>query len=108
MGKVTDEMAIMNDDGHPPAEPGGEAGGIRDEGGVQGEQLQSLVERIERLEEEKAEIAAHVREVYAEAKSHGFEPKIMRRIIRLRKMDQHEVDEEETLIHLYKRALGMR
>ena len=76
-------------------------------GGIEGEQLRKLIERIERLEEEKTVLADHVREVYAEAKSSGFDPKIIRKILRLRKMDPHEVDEEETLIHLYKRVLGM-
>ena len=78
-----------------------------DVGGIEGEQLQQLIERIERLEEEKAVLADHIREVYAEAKSSGFDPKIMRKIVRLRKMDPRDVDEEETLIHLYKRVLGM-
>ncbi len=75
--------------------------------GIEVEQLQQLVVRIERLEEEKAALADHIREVYAEGKSSGFDPKIMRKIVRLRKMDPRDVDEEEALIHLYKRALGM-
>lgn len=74
---------------------------------VEAEQLRLLIERIERLEEEKAVLADHVREVYAEAKTTGFDPKIIRKVIRLRKMDPHDVDAEETLIQVYKRALGM-
>ena len=88
--------------------PDEKAGEIVDGGeGVAAEQLGRFVDRIERLEEEKAAIATNVREVYAEAKSQGFDPKIMRKIIRLRAMDPHEVDEEEAMIHLYKQALGM-
>lgn len=74
---------------------------------VEGEQLRQFIERIERLEEEKAVLADHVREVYAESKTAGFDPKIIRKVIRLRKMDPHDVDVEETLIQVYKRALGM-
>ncbi|MBF0194238.1 MAG: DUF2312 domain-containing protein [Magnetococcales bacterium] len=75
--------------------------------GIAAEQLGRFVERIERLEEEKSAIATNMKEVYAEAKSQGFDPKIMRKIVRLRTMDPHEVDEEEAMIHLYKQALGM-
>ncbi|MEO5348172.1 MAG: DUF2312 domain-containing protein [Magnetococcus sp. YQC-3] len=74
---------------------------------VEGEQLRQLIERIERLEEEKAVLADHIREVYAEAKRAHFDPKIIRKIVRLRKMDPREVDEEESMIQLYKQALGM-
>ena len=78
-----------------------------DVGGVAGEQLKSFIERIERLEEEKRALSGDIKEVYAEAKGTGFEPKIMRQIIKIRKMDKEEVDEEESLLDLYKRALGM-
>jgi uncharacterized protein (UPF0335 family) len=78
-----------------------------DVGGVAGEQLKSFIERIERLEEEKRALSGDIKEVYAEAKGTGFEPKIMRQIIKLRKMDKEEVDQEESLLDLYKRALGM-
>ncbi|MBF0459958.1 MAG: DUF2312 domain-containing protein [Magnetococcales bacterium] len=74
---------------------------------IEGEQLRQLIERIERLEEEKSVLAEHVREVYAEAKSGGFDPKIIRKVIRLRKMDPRDIDEEETLIQVYMQALGM-
>ncbi|MBF0611991.1 MAG: DUF2312 domain-containing protein [Magnetococcales bacterium] len=72
-----------------------------------GDQLRQFIERIERLEEEKAGLAADVRDLYNQAKSTGFDPKVMRHIIRIRKMEQHQVDEEENLLHLYKQALGM-
>jgi uncharacterized protein (UPF0335 family) len=78
-----------------------------DVGGVAGEALKSFVERIERLEEEKRALSEDIREVYAEAKGHGFEPKIIRQIVKIRKMDQDKLDEEESLLELYKRALGM-
>ena len=80
---------------------------MADVGGVAGEQLKSFIERIERLEEEKRALSGDIKEVYAEARGTGFEPKIMRQIIKLRKMDKEEVDEEESLLDLYKRALGM-
>jgi uncharacterized protein (UPF0335 family) len=78
-----------------------------DVGGVAVERLKSFIERIERLEEEKRGLSGDIKEVYAEAKGSGFEPKIMRQIIKLRRMDKEEVDEEESLLDLYKRALGM-
>jgi len=69
--------------------------------------LKSFIERIERLEEEKAATAADIKEVYAEAKGTGFEVKIMRQIIRLRKMESDVRREQEELLDLYMRALGM-
>jgi uncharacterized protein (UPF0335 family) len=78
-----------------------------DVGGIAGERLKSLIERIERLEEEKRVLAEDIKEVYAEAKGTGFDTKIMRQIIRIRKRDKDELDEEETLLDVYKRALGM-
>jgi len=78
-----------------------------DVGGVAGERLKSFIERIERLEEEKRALSGDIKEVYAEAKGIGFEPKIMRQIIKIRKMDREDLDEEESLLDLYKRALGM-
>lgn len=76
-------------------------------GGVAGERLLQLMERIERLEEEKAGIADDIRDVYAEAKSAGFETKIMRQIIKLRKMDHQKRQEQEELLELYKSAIGL-
>jgi uncharacterized protein (UPF0335 family) len=76
-------------------------------GGVAADQLRSLIERIERLEEEKAGIANDIKEVFAEAKGNGFDTKTMKQIIRLRKMDQPERDEHEALLDIYKAALGM-
>ena len=76
-------------------------------GGIAGERLRSLIDRIERLEEERATIAADIREIYAEGKAAGFDVRIMRRVIRLRKMEKAERDEQETLLDLYLRAIGM-
>jgi uncharacterized protein (UPF0335 family) len=70
-------------------------------------QLRAFIERIERLEEEKKTITDDIKEVYAEAKGTGFDTKAVRTIIRLRKKDQAERQEEEAIINLYKAALGM-
>ena len=76
-------------------------------GGIAAERLRSFIERIERLEEEKAALAADIREVYAEAKSTGFDVKTMRQVIRLRKMDRDDRQAQEHLLDLYKQALGL-
>jgi len=76
-------------------------------GGVSKGQLRSLIERIERLEEEKAALSADIREVYAEAKSNGYDPKIMRQVVRIRKMDGNERAEQEALLDTYLAAMGM-
>ena len=76
-------------------------------GGITGDQLRSFMERIERLEEEKGKIAGFIRDVYAEAKSEGFDPKIMRTLVRLRKMDKSEFSEQQELLDIYMHALGM-
>jgi len=70
-------------------------------------QLRSFIERIERLEEEKKTIADDIKEVFAEAKGTGFDTKAMRTLIRLRKKDQAERQEEEAILDLYMAALGM-
>ena len=70
-------------------------------------QLRSLVERIEKLEEEKKAIAGDIKEVYAEAKANGFDTKVMRKVISLRKKDSAERAEEEAILDLYLHALGM-
>jgi len=90
-----------------PDSTGGEETPENDVGGVTAGQLRALVERVERLEEEKAALMADIREVYAEAKAHGFDVKTMRQIVRLRKIDSADREEQEALLDLYKRALGM-
>ena len=70
-------------------------------------QLRALIERIERLEEDKRTIADDIKDVYAEAKGTGFDVKAIRTLVRLRKKDQAERSEEESILDLYKAALGM-
>ncbi len=74
---------------------------------VTAERLKSFIERIERLEEEKKGIADDIKDVYAESKSHGFDVKVMRLIIRLRKLDPSDRQEQEALLETYLSALGM-
>lgn len=76
-------------------------------GGVAGDQLRAFVERIERLEEEKKVISDDIKDVYAEAKGNGFDVKIMRKVVSLRKKQPHEREEEEAVLDLYLHALGM-
>lgn len=76
-------------------------------GGIAHDQLRSVVERIERLEEEKAALANDIKEVYAEAKGNGYDTKILRTVIRLRKQDKAERQEQEAILDLYLHALGM-
>ena len=80
---------------------------MADVAGVAGDRLKSFIERIERLEEEKRALAEDIKEVYAEAKGTGFDTKIMRQLIKIRKMDKDDLDEQETLLDVYKRAIGM-
>lgn len=72
------------------------------------DQLRSIVERIERLEEEKAALTEDLREVYSEAKGNGFDTKIIRQLVRLRKLDRADRQEQEAILDLYLSALGMR
>jgi len=72
------------------------------------DQLRSLIERVERLEEERAALTADIREVYSEAKGNGFDTKIMRQVVRLRKLDRADRQEQEAILDLYLSALGMR
>ena len=70
-------------------------------------QLKSIIERIERLEEDKAAVSNDLKEVYAEAKGNGFDVKALRTIVRLRKQDANERQEQETILETYMQALGM-
>ena len=92
----------MTDLGHnqPPDEPaqwGTEAA----------DRLRSLIERIERLEEERKAQSSDIKDIFAEAKSAGFDVKVMRQLIRIRKQEPAEVEEQETLLEVYRCALGM-
>ena len=77
------------------------------EAGGSGDLLKSYIERIERLEEEKAALMDDTHEVYLEAKGNGFDVKIMRQIVRLRKLDTDDRSEQEAILEVYKAALGM-
>jgi len=74
---------------------------------IAADQLRLLIERIERLEEEKKGIADDIKDVYGEAKSTGFDTKTIRSIVRLRKMEKHARDEADALLETYRQALGM-
>lgn len=71
------------------------------------DQLRAFIERIERMEEEKAAIAADIKEIYAEAAGNGFDRKVMRRLVNIRKQDANERIEQEAVLELYMRAMGM-
>jgi uncharacterized protein (UPF0335 family) len=87
----------MNDDQSPSSQIGG----------IAADALRQIIERIERLEEEKKGLQGDIKDVYTQAKSQGFDTKIIRQIIRLRKMEDQEREETEQLIDLYKAAIGM-
>jgi uncharacterized protein (UPF0335 family) len=72
------------------------------------EHLKAFVERVERLEEERSALTADIREVYSEAKGQGFDAKTMRQVVRMRKLDKADFQEQEAMLDLYLSALGMR
>jgi uncharacterized protein (UPF0335 family) len=76
-------------------------------GNIAGDRLKCLIERIERLEEERKALASDIKDIYAEAKSAGFDVKVLRQLIRLRKQEPAEIEEQETLLDVYRRAIGM-
>ena len=78
-----------------------------DVGGIAADRLRTIVDRIERLEEDKKGIASDIKDVYAEASGAGFDTKVIRKIVQMRKKDPSDVQEEEELLKLYLRALGM-
>lgn len=75
-------------------------------GNVSAERLRSFVERVERLEEEKKALSSDIKDIFAEAKSAGFDVKVLRQLIKERKLEPSEVDQQETLLDVYRRALG--
>ncbi|MBA5727236.1 DUF2312 domain-containing protein [Bombella mellum] len=85
--------------------------GSGDEGAVTGgiavDRLRSIIDRVERLEEERKALGADIRDVFQEAKSAGFDVKVVKQLIKLRKQEPAEVEEQETLLDIYRRALGM-
>lgn len=74
---------------------------------VHADQLKRFIDRIERMEKDKTDIAEDIRDIYMEAKSQGYDPKVMREIIKIRKTDPNDLDEYEAMLHLYKQAMGM-
>jgi uncharacterized protein (UPF0335 family) len=76
-------------------------------GNIAADRLRGLIERIERLEEERKALAGDIKDIYSEAKSAGFDVKVIRQLIRIRKQEPAEVEEQETLLDVYRRALGM-
>jgi uncharacterized protein (UPF0335 family) len=76
-------------------------------GGIAADRLRSLVDRIERLEEERKALGNDIKDIYSEAKSAGFDVKVLRQLIRIRKQEPADVEEQETLLDVYRRALGM-
>ena len=76
-------------------------------GGIAADRLRSIVDRIERLEEERKALGGDIRDIYAEAKSAGFDVKVLRQLIRVRRQEAADVEEQETLLDVYRRALGM-
>ncbi|MEN0073211.1 DUF2312 domain-containing protein [Roseicella sp. DB1501] len=76
-------------------------------GGIAADRLRSIIERVERLEEERKALAGDIKDIFAEAKSAGFDVKVVRQLISIRKKEPAEVEEQETLLDLYRRALGM-
>jgi len=79
----------------------------RETGGIAADRLRSLIERVERLEEERKALGSDIKDIYAEAKSAGFDVKVIRQIIRIRRQEPAEVEEQESLLDIYRRALGM-
>ena len=76
-------------------------------GGIAADRLRSLIERVERLEEERKALVGDIKDIFSESKSAGFDVKVMKQIIRIRKMEPAEVEEQETILDIYKKALGM-
>jgi uncharacterized protein (UPF0335 family) len=76
-------------------------------GGIAADRLRSIVDRIERLEEERKALGGDIRDIYAEAKSAGFDVKVLRQLIRVRRQEAADVEEQETMLDVYRRALGM-
>ncbi|MFT8484271.1 MAG: DUF2312 domain-containing protein [Gluconobacter cerinus] len=76
-------------------------------GGIAADRLRSIIERVERLEEERKALSGDIKDIFSEAKSAGFDVKVIKQIIRLRKQEPAEAEEQETLLDIYRRALGM-
>ncbi len=101
MPDSTDAIAARNSRDRQDADP------ESDTGGIAADRLLSLIERVERLEEERKALGSDIKDIFAEAKSAGFDVPVIRQLLRLRKQEPSEVAEQESLLDLYRRALGM-
>ncbi len=102
----------MSSTDNPRAVPGDNSTAVKSDvnpetGGVAIDRLRSIIERIERLEEEKKSLGSDIKDIYSEAKSAGFDNKVLRELIKIRKKEPAEVEEQEALLDVYRRALGM-
>lgn len=102
-----DVEALVGGDPLAGSTPAGSNSGEPVQSGVAAEELRQFIERIERLEEEKANIAGDIKDVFAELKGRGFDSKAVRQILRIRKQDHAERQEQEAILELYMQALGM-
>ncbi len=100
-------MATETAELSPPDDAPGDAASDAKVGGIAADRLRSIIDRIERLEEERKALGGDIKDIYVEAKSAGFDVKVIRQIIRLRKQEPAEIEEQETLLDVYRRALGM-
>ena len=91
---------------HQSPVEGMQAEGVQS-GNIAADRLRSLIERIERLEEERKALGSDIKDIFSEAKSAGFDVKVIRQLIRIRKQEPAEVEEQESLLDVYRRALGM-
>lgn len=98
-------LKIKNDENEPVMEP--VARKDAEVGGIAADRLRSLIERVEHLEEEKKELNSDIRDIFAEAKSAGFDVKAMRAVLKLRKMNVADRDEQEAMVEIYRKALDM-
>ncbi len=98
-------LKVKNDENEPVMEPVAERDA--EVGGIAADRLRSLIERIEHLEEEKKELQSDIRDIFAEAKSAGFDVKAMRSVIKLRKMNAMDRDEQEALVEIYRKVLNI-
>lgn len=101
------KAATVQADARSGGAPGRATKDSTEVGGIAADRLRSIVERIERLEEERKALGSDIKDIFSEAKSAGFDIKVLRQIIRLRKQEPAEVEEQETLLDLYRKALGM-
>ncbi|WP_264873651.1 DUF2312 domain-containing protein, partial [Saccharibacter floricola] len=76
-------------------------------GGIAADRLRSIIERVERLEEERKALGSDIRDLFTEAKSAGFDVKVVKELLKLRKQEPAEVEEQETMLDIYRKALGM-